>query len=148
MNRSTRYRVEVRERAIRMVVDHRHEYDSEWAAIRSIAGKLEMSAETLPLWVRRDEIDTGRKPGVTTEERERMKELERENRELRRAIRKRGPWRTLEDLEFATLEWVDWFNRRRLFEGIGSIPPAELEEMYYDQLSLSEGEGLKQMSLR
>jgi transposase-like protein len=68
-----------------MVVDHRHEYESEWAAIRSIAGKLGMSPETLRLWVRRDEVDSGRRAGVTTEERERVKELERENRELRRA---------------------------------------------------------------
>jgi transposase-like protein len=85
MNRATRYPAEVRERAVRMVVDHRHEYESEWAAIRSIAGKLGMSPETLRLWVRRDEVDSGRRAGVTTEERERVKELERENRELRRA---------------------------------------------------------------
>src|SRR5680860_138918 len=63
-------------------------------------------------------------------------------------IRKRGPWKTLEDVEFGTLEWVDWFNNRRLLEPIGNIPPAELEEMYYRQQSLVEDEGLKQLSLR
>jgi putative transposase len=62
-------------------------------------------------------------------------------------IHKRGPWKTIEDVEFATLEWVDWFNNRRLFEPIGHIPPAEFEEMYYLEQSLVEDEGLKQMSL-
>ena len=62
-------------------------------------------------------------------------------------IRKRGPWKTLEDVEFATLEWVDWFNHRRLLEYTGNIPPAEFEEMYYHEQSLVEDEGLKQMSL-
>src|SRR5680860_979002 len=62
-------------------------------------------------------------------------------------IRKRGPWKTLEDVEFATLEWVDWFNNRRLLEYTGYIPPAEFEEMYYCQQRLVEDEGLKQMSL-
>jgi putative transposase len=62
-------------------------------------------------------------------------------------IRKRGPWKTLEDVEFATLEWVDWFNNRRLLEPIGYIPPAEFEEMFYREQTLVEDEGLKQMSL-
>src|SRR5660397_276585 len=60
-------------------------------------------------------------------------------------IRKRGPWKTLEDVEFATLEWVDWFNNRRLLEYTGYIPPAEFEEMYHCQQRLVEDEGLKQM---
>ncbi len=63
-------------------------------------------------------------------------------------IRKRGPWKTLEDVEFATLEWVDWFNHRRLLEYTDNIPPAEFEERYYLQQSLVEDEGLKQLSLR
>lgn len=63
-------------------------------------------------------------------------------------IRKRGPWKTLEDVEFATLEWVDWFNHRRLLEYTGNIPPAEFEERYYLQQSLVEDEGLKQLSLQ
>lgn len=62
-------------------------------------------------------------------------------------IRKRGPWKTLEDVEFATLEWVDWFNHRRLLEPIGDIPPAEFEEMFYREQTLVEDEGLKQLSL-
>ena len=63
-------------------------------------------------------------------------------------IRKRGPWKTLEDVEFATLEWVDWFNNRRLLEYTGYIPPAEFEVMCYRQQRLIEDEGLKQMSLQ
>jgi len=62
-------------------------------------------------------------------------------------IRKRGPWRGLDDVEYATLEWVDWFNHRRLFETIGHIPPAELEDLYYrGEVSVEEA-GLKQTSL-
>ena len=49
-------------------------------------------------------------------------------------IRRRGPWRSVEDVELATLEWVDWFNTRRLFEPIGYVPPAEYEAAYYQQL--------------
>jgi putative transposase len=63
-------------------------------------------------------------------------------------IRKCGPWKTLEDVEFATLEWVDWFNNRRLLEPIGYIPPAEFEERYYRDQPLVEDEGLKQLSLQ
>jgi transposase len=85
MDRRTRYPQEVRERSVRMVFEHSPEYGSQWAAIRSIAGKFGMSPETLRIWVRRAETDEGLRPGLTTEERARMKELERENRELRRA---------------------------------------------------------------
>jgi transposase-like protein len=70
---------------MRLVREHRDEHPSEWAAIQSVAGKLGMTAETLRKWVRRDEIDQHRRPGVTSSERERIRELERENRELRRA---------------------------------------------------------------
>ena len=62
-------------------------------------------------------------------------------------IRIRGPWKNLDDVEFATLEWVDWFNHRRLFETIGHIPPAELEDMYYREQASAEAVGLKQLSL-
>ncbi len=62
-------------------------------------------------------------------------------------IRKRGPWRNLDDVEYATLEWVDWFNNSRLLEPIGYIPPAELEDMYYREQALAEEAGLKQLSL-
>ena len=85
MRKATRYPRELRERAIRLVREHREEHPSESAAIQSIAGKLGMTSETLRLWVRRDEVDHGKRPGVTSEERERIRELERENRELRRA---------------------------------------------------------------
>ena len=85
MNKSRKYAPEVRERAVRMVFEHEREYDSQWAAIRSIAEKIGCTPETLRTWVRRAERDTGRKPGATTDERERVKELEREVRELKRA---------------------------------------------------------------
>jgi transposase len=85
MTRATRYPRELRERATRLVREHRDEHPSEWAAIQSVAGKLGMTAETLRKWLRRDEIDQYQRPGVTSSERERMRELERENRELRRA---------------------------------------------------------------
>jgi transposase len=84
-NTSKRYPVEVRERAVRMVFEHQDEYDSQWAAISSIATKLGITPETVRKWVRRAEIDEGQRPGLTTNERERLKELEKENRELRRA---------------------------------------------------------------
>ena len=85
MDRQTRYPKEVRERAVRLVFEHEREYNSQWAAITSIASKLGMTAETLRKWVRQAETDGGLRSGVTTEERARVKELERENRELRRA---------------------------------------------------------------
>src|SRR6476659_7911605 len=76
---------ELRERAVRMVREHRAEHASQWAAIVSIASKIGCTAQTLNEWVKKVEIDSGRKPGLTTDERERMKALERENRELRQA---------------------------------------------------------------
>jgi len=85
MNKQARYPQEMRERAVRMVFEHQDEYDSEWAAITSVATKLGMTPETLRKWVRRAEIDEGQRPGLTTTERERLKELEKENKELRRA---------------------------------------------------------------
>ena len=83
--KSRRYAPEVRVRAVRMVLEHQHEYGSQWAAITSIAGKFGPTPETLRSWVRRAEIDEGRRPGLTTDERAKLRELERENRELRRA---------------------------------------------------------------
>ena len=79
------YPPEVRERAVRMVFDHQGEYPSQWKAIESIAAKLSINHETLRIWVRRAETDAGERPGITTDERARMKELEKENFELRRA---------------------------------------------------------------
>lgn len=85
MTRPGRYPVEVRERAVRLVREHEGEYPSQWAAITSIATKCGMTPETLRKWVRLAEIDSGARPGLTTEERQRLQTLERENRELRRA---------------------------------------------------------------
>ena len=79
------YPAELRERAVRMVFDHQGEYSSQWQAIGSIAEKLSVHRETLRLWVRRAETDAGHRPGLTTDERARMKQLEKENAELRRA---------------------------------------------------------------
>lgn len=85
MGKVTRYPVEVRERAVRLVLEHRDEYETKWAAISSIAGKIGCSAETLRGWVRQAEVDGGVRPGSKTVGAERIKELERENKELRRA---------------------------------------------------------------
>ena len=81
----SKYSPEVKERAVRMVWDHTGDHDSEWAAIQSIAKKIGCTAETLRKWVRQAERDVGKRPGLTTDERERLKKLERENRELKRA---------------------------------------------------------------
>ncbi len=85
MAATKRYSPEVRERAVRLVFEHQHEHPSQWAAIASIASKFGMTPQTLCSWVRQAERDTGRRPGLTTEERQRLKELEREVKELRRA---------------------------------------------------------------
>jgi len=85
ISKGKRYPAEVRERAVRLVLEHRGEYQTEWAAICSIAQKCGMTAETLRKWVRQVEVDGGRRPGVSSEEAQRIKELERENKELRRA---------------------------------------------------------------
>jgi transposase len=85
MNKSERYSPEVQERAVRMVFEHQSEHDSQWAGIRSIAGKMGCAAETLRRWVRQVERDRGMRRGPTTAEQERIRALERENRELRRA---------------------------------------------------------------
>jgi transposase len=85
MTKVKKYSLEVRERAVRLVFEHQEEYASQWAAISSIAHKIGCTPETLRSWVRRAERDTGRRPGLTTEERARLKDLERENRELKRA---------------------------------------------------------------
>jgi transposase len=85
MPRTNRYSPEVRERAVRMAAEHRNDYPSEWAAFTSIAAKLGMTPETLRTWVRRAQIDEGMRPGLTSDERERLKALEKEVKELRRA---------------------------------------------------------------
>jgi transposase len=85
MGRKGKYPPEVKERAVRLVLEQQGEHASQWAAIESIADKMGCTAETLRSWVRQAERDAGQRPGLTTSERERLKELERENRELKRA---------------------------------------------------------------
>lgn len=82
---SPKYSPEVRERAVRMVLGHADEYPSQWAAIESVAAKFGCAAQTLHNWVKQAERDSGKRAGLTTDERERMKALEREVRELRQA---------------------------------------------------------------
>jgi transposase len=83
--RPGRYPDEVRERAVRMVFEHANEYPSQWKAIESISVKLGINHETLRIWVRRAETDAGVRPGLTTDERSELHELQREVKELRRA---------------------------------------------------------------
>jgi transposase len=85
MNKSKKFSPEVRERAVRMVLEHRGEYPSLWAAVESIAPKIGCVAQTLLTWVKQHEIDAGVRDGVTTADAKRVKDLERENKELRRA---------------------------------------------------------------
>jgi transposase-like protein len=85
MSTSKRYSSEVRERAVRLVFEQQGQHESQWAAIGSIAAKIGYTAETLRGWVRQAERDQGTRPGLSSDERERLKALERENRELKRA---------------------------------------------------------------
>jgi transposase-like protein len=85
MGRKSKFSPEVRERAVRMVLENAGEHPSQWAAVQAIAAKLGCSAEVLRRWVRQAQTDSGKRPGMTTTERSRLAELERENRELRRA---------------------------------------------------------------
>ena len=85
MNKSNKFAPEVRDRAVRMVQEHRGEYPSLWAAVESIAPKIGCVPQTLLEWVKRQEVDSGVRDGVTTAEAQRVKELEREVKELRRA---------------------------------------------------------------
>jgi transposase len=85
MSTRKRYSPEVRERAVRMVFEHQSDHDSQWATMSSVASKIGCTAETLRKWVRQAERDQGLREGVTTDDRERLKSLEREVKELRRA---------------------------------------------------------------
>jgi len=99
---SNRFSPEVRQRAVRMVLEHGGDHASQWAAIGSIAAKIGCTAETLRKWVRQAERDAGQRAGTTTEERERIKALERENRELRQAneiLRKASAYFAMAELD-------------------------------------------------
>ncbi len=85
MKKSNKFSPEIRERAVRMVLEHGKDYPSQWATISSIAPKIGCVPETLREWVRKHEIESGLRDGVTSEERDRIKALEREVKELRRA---------------------------------------------------------------
>jgi len=85
MNKRPGYSQEVRERAVRLVLTSEHEHSSRWAATKSVASKIGCTPETLRSWIHKIEVDAGTKSGVTTDQAQRMKELERENRELKRA---------------------------------------------------------------
>ena len=85
MNRHKRYPPEVRERAVRLVLENQEDYNSQWAALTSIADKIGCTAETLRKWVRRAEIDQGQRASLTSAERDQLRELKRENRELKQA---------------------------------------------------------------
>ena len=99
---SNRFSPEVRQRAVRMVLDHGGDHASQWSAIGSIAAKIGCTTETLRQWVRQAERDRGHRPGPTTDERERMKALEREVRELRQAneiLRKASAYFAMAELD-------------------------------------------------
>jgi transposase len=85
MSKATRYSPEVRERAVRLVLEQQSEHGSQWGAMGSIASKIGCTPESLRKWVRQAERDAGRRSGLTSSDQERLKDLERENRELKRA---------------------------------------------------------------
>lgn len=85
MTKRPGYSPEIRERAVRMVLTSEHEHSSRWAAVQSVASKIGCSAQTLSAWLKKVEVDSGLKPGITSDQAARMKELEREVRELKRA---------------------------------------------------------------
>ena len=108
MNTSRRYSPEVRERAVRMVLEQQTEYSSQWATIQSIASKLGCTSETLRRWVRQAERDQGIRNGMTSDDRERLKKLERENRELKRAneiLRKASAFFAQAELDRPLKKW-------------------------------------------
>src|SRR6186713_341154 len=124
MSKSANFPKEVRERAVRLVLKQQDSHASQWAAIGSVAAKIGCTHETLRRWVRQAERDSYDNALAET-----INGLYKAE-----VIHRRGPWRSFEAVEFATLEWVDWFNNRRILEPIGNIPPAEAEQRYYAML--------------
>ena len=108
MNTSRRYSPEVRERAVRMVLEQQTEHSSQWATIQSMASKIGCTSETLRRWVRQAERDQGIRSGMTSDDRERLKKLERENRELKRAneiLRKASAFFAQAELDRPLKKW-------------------------------------------
>jgi len=108
MNRSKRYSPEIRERAVRMVFEQRKEYSSQWATVQSISSKIGCTGETLRRWIQQSERDQGTRAGMTTEDRDRLKTLERENRELKRAneiLRKASAFFAQAELDRPLKKW-------------------------------------------
>ncbi len=108
MNTSRRYSPEVRERAVRMVLEQQKKHSSQWAAIQSIASKLGCTSETLRRWVRQTEYDQGTRTGTASDDRDRLKKLERENRELKRAneiLRKASAFFAQAELDRPLKKW-------------------------------------------
>ena len=134
MSKSNKFAPEVCERAVRMLQEHRGECPSLWAAIESIAPTIGCVPLTLNEWVTSADVDAGVREGVSYDH-----ALAETINGLYRAelIHRRAPWKTKESVEFATLEWVSWFNHHRLLEPIGYIPPAEAEAEadHYRQLA-------------
>jgi transposase len=108
MNTSRRHSPEVRERAVRMVLEQQTEHSSQWATIQSIASKIGCTSETLRRWVRQGERDQGTRAGMASDDRERLKKLERENRELKRAneiLRKASAFFAQAELDRPLKKW-------------------------------------------
>ncbi|SMF88649.1 Transposase [Azospirillum oryzae] len=123
---SPKYAPEVRERAVRMVFEHEGEHVSQWAAISSIAAKIGCTPETLRGWVRQAERDQGKRPGPTTDEQERIKALERENRELRQAneiLRKASAYFCSGGARPPVQEMIAFIDAHRAVHGVEPILP-------------------------